>query len=315
MTKYSLLQWIAFFYIYCFLGWCFETAYASIKNRKFENRGFLRGPYIPIYAFGAIFVLVITDSFQGNILGIYFSGMIAATILEYVTGYVMEKLFKVKYWDYSDHKFNLSGYISLSTSIAWGFLSVALTDFLQVYVYRFVLALTDFTLKTSILVISIIFFSDLLLSIKAAFSLARAYATLMKAKSEFAEVREKLSGMAEGFVSDTQNKLTSIRETVSGQMSRANDYISNGKISLSSLKADVEGRLSSLSNTVTSKSTAYLELKRKYELAMEKYNINFPKMGKIMSFFIRNMIKGNPGLNKKYLNQLRELSEIRKNNK
>ena len=121
--------------------------------------------------------------------------------------------------------------------------------------------------------------------------------------------------MAEGFVSDTQNKLTSIRETVSGQMSRANDYISNGKISLSSLKADVEGRLSSLSNTVTSKSAAYLELKRKYELAMEKYNINFPKMGKIMSFFIRNMIKGNPGLNKKYLNQLRELSEIRKNNK
>lgn len=315
MTKYTLLNWIAFFYIYCFLGWCFETAYACIKNRKFENRGFLRGPYIPIYAFGAIFVLIITDSFKGNVLGVYFSGMIAATILEYMTGYVMEKLFKVKYWDYSDHRFNLSGYISLSTSISWGFLSVALTDFLQVNVYKFVSSFTDFTLKVSIIIISIIFLSDLLLSIKAAFSLARAYATLIKAKSEFAEVREKLSGMAEGFVNGTQNKITSIKDSVSNQMNRANEYISVGKISLSSLKSDIERRLSSLSNTVASKTPAYLELKRKYEVSREKYNLNFPKIGKVMSFFIRNMIKGNPGLNKKYLAQMKELVEIRKNNK
>ena len=135
MTKYTLLQWIAFFYIYCFFGWCFESGYASIKNKRLENRGFLRGPYIPIYAFGAIFVLIITDSFQGNILEVYFSGMIAATVLEYITGYIMEKLFKVKYWDYSDHKLNLNGYISLSTSIAWGFLSVALTDFSKYYIF------------------------------------------------------------------------------------------------------------------------------------------------------------------------------------
>ena len=158
MTKYTLLQWIAFFYIYCFFGWCFESGYASIKNKRLENRGFLRGPYIPIYAFGAIFVLIITDSFQGNILEVYFSGMIAATVLEYITGYIMEKLFKVKYWDYSDHKLNLNGYISLSTSIAWGFLSVALTDFLQVNVYKFVSSLAKTTLKTSVIIISIIFF-------------------------------------------------------------------------------------------------------------------------------------------------------------
>ena len=64
MTKFTLLQWIAFFYIYCFFGWCFESGYASIKNKRLENRGFLRGPYIPIYAFGAIFVLIITDVFS-----------------------------------------------------------------------------------------------------------------------------------------------------------------------------------------------------------------------------------------------------------
>ncbi|MBO1871434.1 putative ABC transporter permease [Lachnoanaerobaculum sp. Marseille-Q4761] len=314
MTGYTLVQWIAFFYIYCFLGWCFESGYATIKQRKLTNRGFLRGPYIPIYAFGAIFVLIITDNFQGSILSVYFSGLIAATVLEYITGYVMEKLFKVKYWDYSDHKFNLNGYISLSTSIAWGFLSVLLTEVLQVNVYRFVSMLTEHDLKISIAITSTVFFLDLILSIKAAFSIAKAYAALERAKLEFLEVKDKLSLIADELLNETQSKIIGIKDSVAERMSQANGYISTGKESLSALKSEIENVLSSLSNTVASKSPAYLELKRKYEVAGEKYTLTFPKMGKIMSFFIRNMIKGNPGLNKKYLSQLKELSEIRKRN-
>lgn len=314
MTGYTLVQWIAFFYIYCFLGWCFESGYATIKQRKLTNRGFLRGPYIPIYAFGAIFVLIITDNFQGSILSVYFSGLIAATVLEYITGYVMEKLFKVKYWDYSDHKFNLNGYISLSTSIAWGFLSVLLTEVLQVNVYRFVSMLTEHDLKISIAITSTVFSLDLILSIKAAFSIAKAYAALERAKLEFLEVKDKLSVIADELLNETQSKIISIKDSVAERMSQANGYISTGKESLSALKSEIENVLSSLSNTVASKSPAYLELKRKYEVAGEKYTLTFPKMGKIMSFFIRNMIKGNPGLNKKYLSQLKELSEIRKRN-
>ena len=314
MTGYTLVQWIAFFYIYCFLGWCFESGYATIKQRKLTNRGFLRGPYIPIYAFGAIFVLIITDNFQGSILSVYFSGLIAATVLEYITGYVMEKLFKVKYWDYSDHKFNLNGYISLSTSIAWGFLSVLLTEVLQVNVYRFVSMLTEHDLKISIAITSTVFFLDLILSIKAAFSIAKAYAALERAKLEFLEVKDKLSVIADELLNETQSKIIGIKDSVAERMSQANGYISTGKESLSALKSEIENVLSSLSNTVASKSPAYLELKRKYEVVGEKYTLTFPKMGKIMSFFIKNMIKGNPGLNKKYLSQLKELSEIRKRN-
>ena len=314
MTGYTLVQWIAFFYIYCFLGWCFESGYATIKQRKLTNRGFLRGPYIPIYAFGAIFVLIITDNFQGSILSVYFSGLIAATVLEYITGYVMEKLFKVKYWDYSDHKFNLNGYISLSTSIAWGFLSILLTEVLQVNVYRFVSMLTEHDLKISIAITSTVFFLDLILSIKAAFSIAKAYAALERAKLEFLEVKDKLSVIADELLNETQSKIIGIKDSVAERMSQANGYISTGKESLSALKSEIENVLSSLSNTVASKSPTYLELKRKYEVAGEKYTLTFPKMGKIMSFFIKNMIKGNPGLNKKYLSQLKELSEIRKRN-
>ena len=226
----------------------------------------------------------------------------------------MEKLFKVKYWDYSDHKFNLNGYISLSTSIAWGFLSVLLTEVLQVNVYRFVSMLTEHDLKIFIAITSTVFFLDLILSIKAAFSIAKAYAALERAKLEFLEVKDKLSVIADELLNETQSKIIGIKDSVAERMSQANGYISTGKESLSALKSEIENVLSSLSNTVASKSPAYLELKRKYEVAGEKYTLTFPKISKIMSFFIRNMIKGNPGLNKKYLSQLKELSEIRKRN-
>ena len=312
MTEYNAHEWFAFFYIYCFLGWCFESGYATIKQRKFENRGFLRGPFIPIYSFGALFVLLITDKFQGNNIAVYFSGMAAATVLEYFTGYFMERLFRVKYWDYSDHRFNLNGYISLSTSIAWGFLSVILTNFLQVNISKFVLHLSDRILKISVSIISVIFLLDLLLSVKAAFSIAKAFEVLEKAKSELGEIKDKLSIIKEGLVSETQSKLSSIKSGVSDRISHANGYLTGSKVSFSALKSEIENVLQTLSQTVASKSPDYQTLKRKYEIAREKYSLSFPKIGKIMTFFIRNMIKGNPGLNKRYLSQLKELSEIRK---
>lgn len=314
MAEYTLLDWLAFFYIYCFLGWCFESGYATVKQRKFINRGFLRGPFIPIYSFGALFVLIITDNFQGNTVAIYFSGMAAATVLEYITGYIMEKMFKVKYWDYSDHPFNLRGYVSLSTSIAWGFLSVILTNFLQVNISRFVMSLSKNTLIISISAISVIFIADILLSFKAAFNLAKAFAALEKAKTELGEIKEKLSLIKGDLLSETQSKLSSIKSGVTERINLANGYISERKSSFSSLKSDIENIFQSLSQTIAAKSPDYLSLKRKYEAAREHYTNSFPKFGKVIAFFIRNMIKGNPGLNKRYLDQIKELSKSSKKN-
>lgn len=315
MAEYTMLDRLAFFYIYCFLGWCFESGYASIKQRRLINRGFLRGPFIPIYSFGALFVLIITDNFQGNSIAVYFSGMAAATLLEYITGYIMERLFKVKYWDYSERPLNLHGYISLSASIAWGFLSVILTNFLQVNISKFVLSLTESTLIISISGISVIFVLDVLLSFKAAFSLAKAFAALEKARSELSEIKERLSIIKGGLISETQSKLSSIKSEVTDRINLANGYISGGKSSFSTLKSEIENVFQSLSQTVVAKSPDYLALKRKYEVARERYSLSFPKFGKVIAFFIRNMIKGNPGLNKRYLDQIKELSESRKNNK
>lgn len=104
--NYTLVDWLLFFYIYCFIGWCIESTFVSVKQKKFVNRGFMRGPFLPLYGSGAVLMLYVSIPVRNNLLMTFLAGCIAATILEYVTGVAMEALFKVRYWDYSDQSFN-----------------------------------------------------------------------------------------------------------------------------------------------------------------------------------------------------------------
>ncbi|MDU5262591.1 MAG: putative ABC transporter permease, partial [Clostridium celatum] len=101
MHIYTLHKWLLLFYLYCFIGWIWESCYVSLKKHKWINRGFLKGPLLPIYGSGAVVVLISTLTVENNLLLVFVIGMISATILEYITGVAMEKLFHVRYWDYS----------------------------------------------------------------------------------------------------------------------------------------------------------------------------------------------------------------------
>lgn len=129
MYTYHFREWLSFFYFYCIFGWCFESSYVTLKERHPVNRGFLRGPWLPLYGSGAILVLWLTLPFQQTPVLVYLVGALGATVLEYCTGEAMVRLFRVRYWDYSDQRFQYKGHICLSSSIAWGFLSL-----LMVYV-------------------------------------------------------------------------------------------------------------------------------------------------------------------------------------
>ncbi|MBD5544731.1 MAG: hypothetical protein HDR01_10970 [Lachnospiraceae bacterium] len=183
MYTYNLIQWLMFFYIYCFFGWCFESTYVSLKNRKPVNRGFLNGPYLPLYGSGAISVLFAALPFRENLVWVYIAGAVTATLLEYVTGVVMEAVFKVRYWDYSNQKFNFQGHICLSSTIAWGFLSLAMVFGFHKPVERLILSFKPDALNLVVLIVSVIMASDCAVSFKAAF--------------EFREVLGKLQGLKE----------------------------------------------------------------------------------------------------------------------
>lgn len=138
MFHYEFRQWLSFFYLYCIFGWCFETAYVSLKQHRFVNRGFLKGPWLPLYGSGAVFVLLLTLPFSQHPVAVYFAGLAGATLLELVTGETMVRLFKVRYWDYSNQHFQYKGHICLSSSIVWGFFSVMMVYVVQPQAERFV---------------------------------------------------------------------------------------------------------------------------------------------------------------------------------
>ena len=114
MYVYTPGQWALLFFFYCFCGWVWESCYVSARQRQWVNRGFLHGPLLPIYGSGAIIILFVTLPVADNLWLVYVLGMLAATLLEYVVGAVMEQLFKVRYWDYTKQPCNLHGYICLT---------------------------------------------------------------------------------------------------------------------------------------------------------------------------------------------------------
>lgn len=123
-----------YFILYAFLGWCVEVLYASKNKGEFVNRGFLNGPFCPVYGFGAIFLILIVKPFEKNILFLIIACLFFPSFIEYITGYILEKLFNTSWWDYSKTKFNLHGRICLKFSIIWFFVSLLLILFIHPFI-------------------------------------------------------------------------------------------------------------------------------------------------------------------------------------
>ena len=133
----------------------------------------MRGPFLPLYGSGAIMMLVVSMPFQDNLVMVYIAGCIGATVLEYVTGVTMEALFKVRYWDYSKNKFNFQGHICLGSSLAWGGLTILMTEFIHKPIEHLVLSIPDSILTPVTLVLTALIGADFALSFKAALEYPR----------------------------------------------------------------------------------------------------------------------------------------------
>ena len=171
MTEYTLSQWLLFFYIYCFFGWVWESTYVSVCQRKLVNRGFLKGPWLPIYGSGAICILVVTIPVRGNIPAMCIVGMVSAAVLEYVTGYVMERLFRARYWDYTGKFLNINGYICLASVLCWGVMTILVVDVIHVRIEQMVMMLSTQMTDLIVLIATPLFTIDFVTSFIAAMRL------------------------------------------------------------------------------------------------------------------------------------------------
>lgn len=296
MYTYTLTQWLFYFYFYCFFGWCFESTYVSIKDRKLTNRGFMRGPFLPLYGSGGLMMLAVSMPFRDNVFLMYVAGCVGATLLEYVTGVVMEALFKVRYWDYSKQKFNFHGYICLGSSLAWGFLTILMTVFLHVPVERMVLSIPDQVLTVVTIVLSVGIGLDFILSFKAAIDLRNLLVKMGRAKKELVQIKKRL----ESIVASAGESLGSRKDALVE--------------SVEELKSSIEGMLERLKDMAINRPSAYLEsIKGELLELRTKYTANVElgrRLGGIKDFIQRQLLRGNPSMtSEEYKEELEALKE------
>lgn len=121
----TLEIWFLWVMLYSFIGWVYESVLCSLRRKKLVNRGFLNGPYCPIYGNGALLVILLLGNIRNPFL-LFFLGALVTSSLEYLTSYVMEKLFHARWWDYSARRFNLKGRVCLIGAVVFGAFSVVL---------------------------------------------------------------------------------------------------------------------------------------------------------------------------------------------
>ena len=131
-------QLLMFFFIYGFIGWCLEVCYNAVETGKWSNRGFLNGAICPIYGIGVVAILYLLEPISAFGPLLFVGGVILCSSIELMTGYIMEKIFHQRWWDYSTERFNLKGYICLKFSLYWGVGVVFIVKLVHPSIQRFV---------------------------------------------------------------------------------------------------------------------------------------------------------------------------------
>lgn len=284
MYPYTMTQWLFLFYFYCFLGWCVESAYVSLKEKPphWINRGFMRGPFLPLYGSGAIMMLVVSAPFRHNIVLTYVAGCIGATILEYITGVTMEALFKVRYWDYSDQPFNFQGHICLGTTLAWGFLTILMTRVIHRPIEGLLYMIPDGLLAVFVFLLTVCIAGDFALSFRAALDIRDILLAMEKAKEEMAHMQKRLDVIA------------ALTEEEIGQ------YRSAAEMRIEELADSIEEKLRSMRERMQIHPGEYLESAKNEALEIRDRFMNIryhaQELKTIKDHWKRGMILGNPGM-------------------
>ena len=155
------------FVFYSFLGWVCETTFCSVAHRKFINRGFLNGPFCPIYGFGALLVINLFGRYKEDLLALFLLSMIVTSVVEYITSFLLEKLFRLSLWDYSGRKWNINGRVCLRNSLLFGVLSVLMVRVIHPWVLHLFELIPPWLSVTLIVVLAAYFIIDLSISAAA----------------------------------------------------------------------------------------------------------------------------------------------------
>ena len=306
ITNYTMIQWVAYFLIYCFIGWCYESAYVSIKHKRWVNRGFMRGPFLPLYGSGAIVMLVVTIPFRDNLLLTFLAGCVGATALEYVTGVCMEALFKIRYWDYSNRRFNFQGHICLAATLAWGAFTILMTRFIHTPIEHFVLGMPQIVVSIVTTLVTGICIVDFTLSFRTALDIKDVLVKLEEVREEMERLQKRMDVIL-AFAEDSREQ--AVLNTYE-RLDELTDSLEARFAQIKELRAKLDERIT---QDIKGFSDELKEYKEELEELRIKFRVVTEKRFQLLhrkDFFRRDMLLSNPMLKSRYFKN--SLEDIKK---
>jgi len=230
----SVFTLFYYFVIYSFVGWCIEIVYTLIKKREFINRGFLQGPLCPIYGFGTLSIIVLLKPIENNYIFLFLGSIFLTSLLEYVTGYILETVFNSTWWDYGDKPYNLHGRICLYFSIIWGIVSVFILKVVHPYIIYIVNLIPPNKDRMIFYITLVYLIMDLTITVITIFKLR---SILTQINTAYLDLTEKLS--------DLKLNLGNTKDMSEFKI-RLYWLIESAEIKMSKKKSDIENILKEL---------------------------------------------------------------------
>lgn len=291
----QIYYFILYFFIYGFLGWCTEVAYATVKQKKFVNRGFLNGPICPVYGVGIGMVVMLLEPMSGTIVSLYVVSTALVTMIEGVTGYLMDRLFHHKWWDYSNQPLNIGGYVCLLFSLAWGVACVLIVRVIHPFVCQMV-DMIPVTVGIGLAaVLGIALLADLYVTTAEILKLNKKLDTMEKISAELRELSdmigvnihesvmetmefsEETKKQLDSAVSELREKLDSVAQEQKDHLEERIDRVEE-KIEAKLYPEEEKALLAELRNKYAELKGKYTELAGRSTLVTRRLIDAFPKM-------------------------------------
>lgn len=314
MYDYTIPQWCLIFFIYSFLGWVWECLYVSGQERKWVNRGFMHGPFLPIYGVGAVLLLKVAGPFGLDWWKIYLIGMVSCTIMELFTGLLMERIFQVRYWNYSDEPLNIKGHVCLGVSMAWGAIAIFLNAFIHKPVEKLVFMIPDALAKTTVDMIIIIFVVDFALSFIEAMDLKTFLEQLSQSNEVVRGIQQKIDTLyaaveagVEGFAEKFKDDKSDIVPDKKKYFERVMEWSKQEKVGQ---MVELRNRIASYLKKTDEDKLDNDELKT-FDEQLSREEIKFQNKSEREYRRLAGLLRRNPNaVSKRHKNELSELLKL-----
>jgi uncharacterized membrane protein len=225
----SVYQVLFLFLIYAFLGWCVEVSFVAVTSGRVVNRGFLNGPVCPIYGVGMVGVLLLLEPVQDNLLLLFLGGMLLCTLVELIGGWVLEKVFHTRWWDYSNQPFNLGGYVCLGFSIMWGLAVTFVVRLVHPVIFSLVCAIPTLVGWILLGIFYALFLADFIVTLVTIIGIRKQLGELQRVAEALHNVSDSLSDRVGNSALAADAKLTEAKEVGQEKMAESREKLAEAK--------------------------------------------------------------------------------------